>query len=58
MINIINTIKGTRVMTNKRLLFNELFGLVGFGVVRREATAAVSLPETELSFSFVRALSV
>jgi hypothetical protein len=45
-------------MTNKRLFFNELFGLVGFGVVRREATAAVSLPETELSFSFVRALSV
>jgi hypothetical protein len=38
-------------MTNKRLLFNELFGLVGFGVVRREATAAVGEPETELSLS-------
>jgi hypothetical protein len=45
-------------MTNKRLCFNELFGLGCFGVVRRGATAAVSEPETELSFSFVRALSV
>jgi hypothetical protein len=32
-------------------MFNELFGLSVLEVVRREATAAVGEPETELSLS-------